>query len=113
MAHSNQIREFLLTDHGVDLLDVYIGPSGVLTGTARLSQESKEREADKMFFQDLECKNLHLENRKKAMEAQIAAMRAELESEAAEVKRLKEQESARKKERTALKKTMVRMRKAD
>ena len=113
MAHSNQIREFLLTDHGVDLLDVYIGTSGVLTGTARLSQESKEREADKMFFQDLECKNLRLENRKKAMEAQIAAMRAELESEAAEVKRLKEQELARKKERTALKKTMVRMRKAD
>ena len=33
MAHSNQIREFLLTDHGIELKDVYVGPEGVLTGS--------------------------------------------------------------------------------
>jgi len=113
MAHSNQIREFLLTDHGVDLLDAYVGPSGVLTGTARLAQEAKEREADMMFSKDTESKKLRLENSRKALEAKIAAMRAEFESEAAEVKRLNEQEAARKKEHTALQKTMARMRKAD
>jgi len=113
MAHSNQIREFLLTDHGVDLLDAYVGPSGVLTGTARLAQEAKEREADMMFSKDMESKKLRLENNRKALEAKIAAMRAEFESEAAEVKRLHEQEAARKKEHTALQKTMARMRKAD
>jgi len=43
MAHSNQIREFILTDNGIQLLDVYVGPEGVLTGSARLSQEAKTK----------------------------------------------------------------------
>ena len=42
MAHSNQIREFRLTNHGIELLDVYVGAEGVLTGSARLSQETKD-----------------------------------------------------------------------
>ena len=45
MAHSNQLREFLLTPRGVDLLDVYVGPEGVLTGSSRLSQEARENAA--------------------------------------------------------------------
>ena len=44
-AHSNQVREFVLTDHGIELADVYVGPDRVLTGSARLSQESGERDA--------------------------------------------------------------------
>jgi len=43
MAHSNQIREFLLTDEGIELVDVYVGPGGVLTGTARQAMETQER----------------------------------------------------------------------
>jgi circadian clock protein KaiC len=43
MAHSNQVREFLLTDKGAELVDVYIGPEGVLTGSARMAQELKEK----------------------------------------------------------------------
>jgi circadian clock protein KaiC len=46
MAHSNQIREFLLTDHGIDLADVYLGTEGVLTGTARLAQEARDKAAE-------------------------------------------------------------------
>jgi len=45
MAHSNQVREFLLTDHGVELRDVYVGAAGVLTGSARLTQEAQEKAA--------------------------------------------------------------------
>src|SRR5205807_95470 len=45
MAHSNQIRQFLITDHGIDLVDVYIGAGQVLTGSARLAQEAVERAA--------------------------------------------------------------------
>ena len=41
MAHSNQVREFLLTDHGVELVDVYAGPVGVFMGSARLEQEQR------------------------------------------------------------------------
>ena len=44
-AHSNQVREFVLTDHGIELAGVYVGPEGVLTGSARLSQEIGERDA--------------------------------------------------------------------
>ena len=43
MAHSNQLREFLLTPKGIDLLDVYVGRDGVLTGSSRLSQEAREK----------------------------------------------------------------------
>lgn len=43
MPHSNQIREFILTDRGVELLDVYNGSAGVLTGTARLVQEEQDK----------------------------------------------------------------------
>jgi circadian clock protein KaiC len=46
MSHSNQLREFRLTDHGVELLDVYVGPEGVLTGSSRLSQEAREKAAE-------------------------------------------------------------------
>ena len=50
MAHSNQIREFKLTNNGIELLDVYVGPEGVLTGSARLSQETKD-EAEQLLRQ--------------------------------------------------------------
>jgi circadian clock protein KaiC len=45
MAHSNQLREFLLTENGVELMDVYLGPEGLLTGSSRLSHEARERAA--------------------------------------------------------------------
>ncbi len=113
MAHSNQIREFLLTDHGVDLLDVYVGPAGVLTGTARLAQEAKEREADRALLQDIERRKMSLKNRKNALEARVTAMRAEYEREAVEVKSLEDQDSIRRKADASLQKSLARMRKAD
>ena len=45
MAHSNQIREFLITAEGIELLDVYVGPEGVLTGSMRAAQEAREQAA--------------------------------------------------------------------
>ena len=53
-AHSNQVREFVLTDHGVELLDVYVGPGGLLTGKARLAQEAADRVAASRRRQKLE-----------------------------------------------------------
>ena len=53
-AHSNQVREFVLTDHGVELLDVYVGPGGLLTGKARLAQEAADRVAASRPRQKLE-----------------------------------------------------------
>ena len=52
-AHSNQVREFVLTDHGVDLVDVYVGPAGVVTGSARLVQEAQELGAEQQRGEEL------------------------------------------------------------
>ena len=94
MAHSNQIREFLLTDHGVELRDVYVGPSGVLTGSARLAQEAQEQAAQMMRKQEVERRQLELERKRKALEAQIAAMRAEFEAQEIETLKIIGQEQA-------------------
>jgi circadian clock protein KaiC len=85
MSHSNQIREFLLTDQGVDLVDVYLGSEGILTGSARLSQEARERSAAAARQEELETLQRRLDRRKGAVEAQILALRAEIEAEEEEV----------------------------
>ncbi|RPH59221.1 MAG: circadian clock protein KaiC [Chloroflexi bacterium] len=95
MAHSNQIREFLLTDHGVELRDVYVGPSGVLTGSARLAQEAQEQATQTMRDQEVERRKLELERKRKALEAQIAAMRAEFDAQETEALNILGQEQAR------------------
>jgi circadian clock protein KaiC len=77
MAHTNQIREFLLTDNGVELRDVYVGPSGVLTGSARLVQEAQEKAVQTLREQEVESRQLELERKRNVLEAQIAALRAE------------------------------------
>jgi len=81
MSHSNQIREFLLTDNGVDLIDVYAGAGGVLTGSARLSQEAEERAAALVEEQELERRQRALTRLKTAFEAELAALQARFETE--------------------------------
>ncbi len=84
MANSNQIREFLITDHGLELRDVYVGPGGVLTGSARLAQEAQEKAAQMTRQQVLDRQRLELERKRKALELQIEAMRATFDLEEAE-----------------------------
>ncbi len=81
MAHSNQIREFVLTDHGVQLLDVYVGPSGLLTGSARIAQEAKERAEAAERQQRRQQTSWELERKREQMEAQIVRMRSDFELE--------------------------------
>jgi len=88
MAHSNQIREFKLTDHGVELLDVYVGLGGVLTGSARLAQEARERAESLAARQDVEEQQADLERKRHALESQITALRAEFAAAEVEAKRL-------------------------
>ena len=85
MAHSNQVREFVLGDNGIDLVDVYLGGERLLTGSARIAQEARERLAATLRDQDHRRKLRQLASRRKAIEAQIAALRAEAEAETAEV----------------------------
>jgi circadian clock protein KaiC len=81
MGHSNQIREFVLTEKGVQLLDVYIGPHGLLTGSARAAQEARERAEARERKLQLQRKKQELEQRRQQLEAQITAMRSAFEME--------------------------------
>jgi circadian clock protein KaiC len=87
MDHSNQLREFHITSKGVKLVAAYLGPEGVLTGSARLAQEAKEIAAAQVSRQELERKKLALTHRRKTMEAQIEALRAEFHAEEEELRR--------------------------
>ena len=85
MAHSNQVREFLLTDHGVELRDVYVGPSGLLqAGGAREALEAQERAQAILRGQETESKKRELERNRSAMEARITEQRAKFQVEQAE-----------------------------
>jgi circadian clock protein KaiC len=85
MAHSNQIREFVLSEQGVQLLDVYVGADGVLTGSARLSQQASEQR-EQQERQAIVEKNRRLLERKKALyQEQLARLRADFEAEVLEL----------------------------
>jgi circadian clock protein KaiC len=81
MEHSNQIREFVLTDDGLRLLDVYLGPEGVLTGSARVSQEMREKAVVTFRQQELETRRRELERKRRIFEARMVMLRAEFEAE--------------------------------
>jgi len=82
MAHSNQVREFVISKNGIDLVDVYTGPDGVLTGSARLAQEAKERAAATIREQEIRRKQTELDRKRRSIEARISEMRLEFEAEA-------------------------------
>jgi circadian clock protein KaiC len=95
MAHSNQIREFRLTSHGVELLDVYVGPGEVLTGSARVAQESQDRLAALQRGQERDRLKVTLERKRVALEARVAALHAEFAAEARELEQALAQETVR------------------
>ncbi len=92
IAHSNQIREFLLTNHGAQLRDVYLGDAGLLTGSARVTQEAKDASAALTARQEIERRQLLLERKRKALDAQIAALQLETVTEEQESMQLIAQE---------------------
>ena len=87
MSHSNQIREFLLTDNGILLTEVYLGPDGVLTGSARLAQEAKEMATAAQRNQEIERKRGELSRRQQALEAQIAVLQLQFQTDKEEMER--------------------------
>jgi circadian clock protein KaiC len=98
MAHSNQVREFLLDHDGVRLLQVHAGPNGVLTGSARITHDN--RIAAELQLREAEAKRTEelLGRKQAALRAQIAALEAQFESEA-EAARLEISDAAQRVER--------------
>lgn len=91
MAHSNQIREFLISNRGIDIVDAYIGASGVLTGSARAAQNSIEKAALLASQQEAAQLKREVERKRAALERQISGLRADYETEALELRRIAEQ----------------------
>jgi len=113
MDHSNQIREFILTDHGIELLDVYVGPEGVLTGSARLSQEAKDDAEQLLRQQEIKRKHSGLELKRAATEAQIVVLQSELKAEESEILQIIEMEKTKTERFIQNQEKMAASRKAD
>jgi circadian clock protein KaiC len=113
MAHSNQIREFLLTPQGIELADVYVGPQGVLTGSARQAQEAQERSDATTRNEDLEQRRANLETRRVSVEAQTAVLWREFEDEAGIVERMLSHGSTGVEDRAGQRAEQGRLRRAD
>jgi circadian clock protein KaiC len=93
MGHSNQVREYHIDHEGISLVRPYIGPHGVLTGSARLNQEAREhREAD-VRKQLVEQRRREKEKNRSLLERKIAEMREALEAEEFEENVLLDDES--------------------
>ncbi len=113
MAHSNQIREFVLGKRGVELLDVYTGPSGVLTGSARLAQEATEKAEELVREHGIQRRQREMQAERKAVEAQIAALQAKLIAQDHDARTMEIQEQARQKQRAVDQGAMARSRRAE
>jgi circadian clock protein KaiC len=113
MAHSNQIREFSLTAQGIALRKAYLGPAGVLTGSARLAQEATELAAATRRTQEAARRQLELDRRREAMEAQVAALRAEFAAQEAASQNALEEERRDEEQRLQDRRDMAHSRKAD
>jgi len=86
-AHSNQVREFVLTDHGVELVDVYVGPGGVMTGSARVMQQAREHSERLEHQEELIRHKRELRGNIAQKQAQIVMLQEELEAQQAELER--------------------------
>ena len=84
MAHSNQVREFIMSSEGIKLRQAYVGPEGVVTGSARLVQEAKDKAAALVRVQDMERRSRELERKRREIAAQIEILQAQLASDAVE-----------------------------
>lgn len=113
MAHSNQVREFLITNKGISLADVYVGAGTVFTGSARLIQEMKEKADRLVRKQETGRLRKELDRRRMVMESKIQELRAEFESKEEELKTAILQQDAREKVFAADRGAISKMRKAD
>ena len=87
-AHSNQVREFVLTDHGVELVDVYVGAAGVLAGSARVTQQAAERDEELRIAEELGRRRRKLHRSVIEREAHLVAVQDQLDAERTEIDRI-------------------------
>ena len=96
MKHSNQVREFVISDNGLELIDVYIGPDGILTGSAREAQVIQEETGVAIHNYALSRKDREIIRKRKVLESKIASLNSEFESVEEELNKVYEEEELRK-----------------
>jgi circadian clock protein KaiC len=95
MSHSNQVREFVVTDKGIQLLDVIIGPTGIITGASRLTQRLQEQALLVAQQQQIARKDRELERKRRVLEATIDNLRTEFETVEEELRQINDEEQSR------------------
>jgi len=113
MEHSNQLREFQLSNDGIKIVDVYLGPAGMLTGSARVSQIAMEKAQKLIREHEIEQKQREIERKREQMEAQIAEITSQFEVEEEELERTLNQEKLKEEAIKANRMEMSRVREAD
>jgi len=112
-AHSNQVREFVLTDHGIELIDAYIGAEGVLMGSARSIQLGRERASEVARQQATARKQRELRRKQELYEAQLQSLKSQYETERDAILMELDEEQKRLKEAADQRLEIARLRKAD
>lgn len=93
LSHSNQVREFVMSDEGIKLVPPYLGESGALTGTARRNEEARSRRAEVRRRADVSRVQQQLEQKRRRAKAQMEALQAELDADEIELKAIMSDES--------------------
>lgn len=113
LPHSNQIREFILSDEGLELLDVFQGGGDVLFGSARVAQEARDQAQQLLKGEEIDKKRREIEQKRRMMENEIAMIEEKFAREEEELKILVDQESSRDTVTARESRGMATMRRAD
>jgi circadian clock protein KaiC len=113
MAHSNQVREFLLTSEGIKLLPAYIGGAGVLTGSSRLAQEARDKAEEIARNLQHAQRRQDLDRKRSVLQAQIKALQAELAADENQIQQEIRQENERERQFEDDREAMARQRGAE
>jgi circadian clock protein KaiC len=111
MKHSNQVREFVINDNGLELVDVFLGPDGVLTGSAREAHQLMEKTEDALRAFSLNRKDREIERKSSMLETKISGLRSEFESVKDELNRIYQEEELRKEVLTHNRENVISLRK--
>jgi circadian clock protein KaiC len=111
MKHSNQVREFVINDNGLELVDVFLGPEGILTGSAREAHQLIEKTEDAMRAFSLNRKDREIERKSSMLETKISGLRSEFESVKDELNRIYQEEELRKEVLTHNRENVINLRK--
>ncbi|MBS1502011.1 MAG: circadian clock protein KaiC [Bacteroidetes bacterium] len=113
MKHSNQVREFVIKDSGLDLVDVYLGPQGVLTGSAREAQQITEKTGIALHDYEIDAKDREISRRKKILEAKVLSLQSEFESAEEELNKIYLQDELKKQVAEKAREEMLRLRRGE